>query len=55
MWEIVEREFVGDEFRCPTCKLVLIGSDEIDSAGINYIHTDEVEREMDYEPDYGND
>ena len=55
MWEIVEREFVGDEFRCPTCKLVILGSDELDSAGISYIHTDEVEREMDYEPDYGND
>ncbi|AJP71334.1 hypothetical protein [Sphingomonas hengshuiensis] len=55
MWEIVEREFVGDEFRCPTCKLVLLGGDELDSAGIDYIHTDEVEREMEYEPDYGND
>lgn len=55
MWEIVEREFVGDEFRCPTCQLVLLGSDELDSAGIDYIHTDDVEREMEYEPDYGND
>ena len=55
MWEIVEREFVGDEFRCPTCELFLLGSDELASAGIDYIHTDEVERGMDYEPDYGND
>ena len=55
MWEIVEREFVGDEFRCPTCSLSLMGSDDIASAGLNYIHNDEVEREMEYEPDYGND
>jgi len=55
MWEIVEREFVADEFRCPTCQLVLLGSDELDSAGLDYIYTDEQEREMEYEPDYGND
>lgn len=55
IWEIVDREFVGEEFRCPTCELVLIGSEELDSAGIDYIHTDQQEREMEYEPDYGND
>ena len=55
MWEIVEREFVAEEFKCPTCDLALTGSEEFDAAGINYIHEDTVEREMDYEPDYGND
>ncbi|KGD33766.1 cell envelope integrity protein TolA [Burkholderia pseudomallei] len=55
IWEIVDREFVGEEFRCPTCGLTLSGSDEIDAAGMDYIHTDQQEREMDYEPDYGND
>ena len=55
IWEIVDREFVGEEFRCPTCELTLVGSDEIDAAGLNYIHEDQQEREMDYEPDYGND
>ncbi len=55
IWEIVEREFVGEEFRCPTCDLTLMGNDEIDAAGINYIHEDQQEREMEYEPDYGND
>ena len=55
IWEFVNREFVGEEFRCPTCKLMLMGSDEIDAAGLNYIHEDRQEREMDYEPDYGND
>ena len=55
IWEIVDREFVGEEFRCPTCDLTLMGNDEIDAAGLNYIHEDQQEREMDYEPDYGND
>jgi hypothetical protein len=55
IWEIVNREFVGEEFRCPTCELILIGSDEINAAGLNYIHEDQQEREMEYEPDYGND
>jgi hypothetical protein len=55
IWEIVDREFVGEEFRCPTCDLTLMGNDEIDAAGLNYIHEDQQEREMDYGPDYGND
>lgn len=55
IWEIVDREFVGEEFRCPTCDLSLMGSDEIEAAGLNYIHEDQQEREMEYEPDYGND
>jgi hypothetical protein len=55
IWEIVDREFAGEEFRCPTCDLTLMGSDEIDAAGLNYIHEDQQERQMEYEPDYGND
>ncbi|MDO9461535.1 MAG: hypothetical protein Q7N95_15680 [Alphaproteobacteria bacterium] len=55
MWEIVDREFIGEEFRCPTCDLTLIGNDEIDAAGLNYIYEDQQDREMDFEPDYGND
>lgn len=55
IWEVVDREFVGEEFRCPTCDLTLIGSDEIDASGLNYIHEDQQERDMEYEPDYGND
>lgn len=51
IWEVVDREFVGEEFRCPTCDLTLMGSDEIDALGLNYIHEDQQEREM----DYGND
>jgi hypothetical protein len=55
IWEVVDREFVGEEFQCPTCELSLVGSDEIHAAGLNYIHEDQQEREMQYEPDYGND
>ncbi|WP_020590590.1 hypothetical protein [Kiloniella laminariae] len=55
IWEIVDREFVGEEFCCPTCELKLIGSDEIEAAGLEYIYEDQQEREMEYEPDYGND
>jgi hypothetical protein len=55
IWELVDREFVGEEFRCPTCDLALMGSDEIEAAGLNAIHQDQQEREMEYEPDYGND
>lgn len=55
IWEIVNREFTGEEFRCPTCDLILMGSAEIDASGLDYIHRDQQEREMEYEPDYGND
>ena len=30
-------------------------SDELTAADLNYIHNDTVEREMEYEPEYGND
>ncbi|ESY62404.1 MULTISPECIES: hypothetical protein [Mesorhizobium] len=55
IWEIVDREFVGEEFRCPTCDLTLTGSAEIEAAGLDDIHEDRQEREMEHEPDYGND
>ncbi|MFB6419033.1 hypothetical protein [Bradyrhizobium tunisiense] len=55
IWEIVDREFVGQEFRCLACELALMGSEEIEAAGLDYIHEDKQEREMEYEPDYGND
>jgi hypothetical protein len=55
IWEFVHRQFFGAEFRCPTCDLGLMGSDEIEAADLNYIHRDTTEREMAYEPDYGND
>lgn len=54
VWEIVDRIFMGEEFRCPTCKLSLVGP-EIEASGLDCIHEDQQEREMAYEPDYGND
>jgi len=55
IWEIVDREFVGQEFQCPTCELKLMGSDEISASGLSSIYETQQEREMQYEPDYGND
>jgi hypothetical protein len=55
IWEIVDREFNAEEFRCASCELVLRGSDELDAAGVERLHEDQQVREMDYEPDYGND
>lgn len=55
IWEVVDREFVGEEYFCIACDLKLVGSDEIDAAGISGVHEDQQERELEYEPDYGND
>ncbi len=55
IWEVVDREFIGEEFRCPTCDLILVGNDEIDAGGLNSLYTDQQQRELEYEPDYGND
>jgi hypothetical protein len=55
IWEIVDREFIGEEFRCQSCELNLRGRDEIDAAGLETIHKDQQEREMAYEPEYGNE
>ncbi len=45
----------GEKFRCPTCDLNLDGFDELDFAGLPTEHSDTDERQMEYEPDYGND
>ena len=55
VWEIVDREFEGDELICPTCSLNLTSTDEIEAAGLESVYSDQIEREMEYEPDYGND
>jgi hypothetical protein len=55
VWETVEREFSGEQFRCPTCDLHLDGYDELNIADLKTEYTDTDEREMEYEPDYGND
>lgn len=55
VWETVESEYSGEQFRCPTCDLRLDGYDELNFAELPTYHTGTDEREMEYEPDYGND
>ena len=55
MWETVERYFTGERFLCPTCGLELNGYDELTYADVDPEYSDTDEREMEYEPDYGND
>jgi hypothetical protein len=54
-WELVERHYTGEQFRCTVCNLVLEGTDELEAAEIEAQFEDTHEREMVYEPDYGND
>jgi len=54
-WEVVNRDYVAYEFRCPSCELSLTGTQEIEAAGLSYEHEEQEERELQYEPDYGND
>lgn len=54
-WELVGRQFIGEQFRCPACRLELNGYDELGYANLPADHEDTDGREMEYEPDYGND
>ncbi|MFT7632349.1 MAG: hypothetical protein ACI87E_003401 [Mariniblastus sp.] len=53
--ETVEKSFSVEAFWCPVCQLKLYGTKEIASAELpdEFTHTDV--RELEYEPDYGND
>jgi hypothetical protein len=53
-YETVERYFNPAEFFCPTCDLRLEGAEEMEAAEFEE-YTDQDEREIEYEPDYGND
>jgi hypothetical protein len=55
VWEQVEIYYSAEQFRCPVCRLALDGSDEIEYADLSTEHSKTEEREMEYEPDYGND
>ena len=55
MWETVEKELYAEQFRCPVCDLALKGTEEQETVGIDVYHTLIDEREMEFEPDYGND
>lgn len=54
-WEIVQKSFTVEAFHCPTCGLTLSGTKEIAAAGLKDEFVHEEEREMEFEPDYGND
>jgi hypothetical protein len=53
-WETVEITYSADEFACPVCSLHLTGQAEVEAAGyaLEYEETDE--RQIEYEPEYGN-
>ena len=55
VWETVQRVYSGSVFRCPTCGLKLDGYDELTLAELPLEHSDTDERQMEYEPQYGND
>ncbi|WP_447902986.1 hypothetical protein [Pseudomonas serbica] len=54
-YETVERYFTPVEFYCPTCDLRLDGTEAMKAADFEEEYTELVEREIEYEPDYGND
>jgi hypothetical protein len=53
--ELVERQYSGEQFQCTVCGLALDGYDELEAVGVDTSFEDTYEREMVYEPDYGND
>lgn len=52
--EEVEKQYGGEELRCPVCDLHLDSRAEIEAAGVDPDHTEIVTREREYEPEYGN-
>jgi len=54
-FERVLEVYQADEFYCPTCGIHLSSDDEIFFAGMDGAHDVESEREIEWEPDYGND
>lgn len=54
-WERVEETYQAGEFFCPTCDLRLRTDDELRFAGIEGLRVEESEREIEWEPEYGND
>ena len=54
-WEAVEKFYLGEQFACPVCDLFLDGQEEIEMACLDMDYSEVDEREMEYEPDYGND
>lgn len=54
-WELVDLGYAAEEFQCPTCGLQLRGEESLVAAGIGLEHVEQEEREIEYEPEYGND
>ncbi|TNE43201.1 MAG: hypothetical protein EP345_04665 [Sphingomonadales bacterium] len=53
-WETVEITYSADEFACPVCDLHLTGQAEVLAAGYELEHAETDERQIEYEPEYGN-
>lgn len=54
-YEDVEIFYSPVEFYCPNCELHLEGYEEIEATNLEEDFIEEIEREIEYEPDYGND
>jgi hypothetical protein len=54
-YEEVETTYSPVEFICDQCNLHLVGTDELSAAGLSEEIVEVDEREISYEPDYGND
>jgi len=54
-WDEVETTYSAEQFRCPVCQLELEGTFEIEVAKLDTEHVETEQREMQFEPDYGND
>lgn len=53
-WETVEITYSADEFACPVCGLHLTGQAEVVAGEYELEHTETDERQIEYEPEYGN-
>lgn len=53
-WEMVEITYSADEFACPVCDLHLTGQAEVLAAGFELDYAETDERQIEYEPEYGN-
>lgn len=55
MIEYTDETYTVEEYVCPNCDLHLFGTKEVQPAGLPSEFVVRVERERDFEPDYGND
>lgn len=54
-YENVTKTFTAEEFVCPTCELQFFGTEELAAASLPSEFEQEEVREIEFEPDYGND